>query len=1502
MEPIRLVVRATARLYQRIIALIILSGAFVGLSFFLIYFLINSSYLFPLFDGVVNPQLRGRIGFERITWGPAPWRVKVLRPVVWGPDGRKIARLQSLLIDEIHLRGLLAGHLDISGLTMQSGHLKMTARPSLERLDLAGRPDLLFDLEEALWPPGPRYDDGEKAGITLDVEGVDINDFTVHLDMPEASMVNEGVFVADAHFEARPDANRLRMGAARVTASASELRVRREDDGPPPLHGGPATYYGWAIGNLELKNYIWRDDTFSVVKLAAKVNGDPLRVDHFRMDLTEPGTPSMAGKVHLEIAEIARQLAPFGVDEIRGPVTVDLSGRGPADAFAGVFSLDGQRLTVYGQPIDRLRVHGTKGVEGRIHVDRLEITALNGLVDGQLDYDVNRADLAAELWLDGVDITRVEAPLPPVVGTLAAGRWAGVARVRGRGLMGAGPRFATDGRLRSSRTQRRGMGLGRSVALDWAAALSDNTLAVNQLVFASDDLKVSGAGTLALDGQKSNLAGRIQAAELGLIAADFGLDLAGGVDARWTLDGPLTSPRVRASLEGQQLRFAEFPAADVTGQLLFADQRLSFDPKGGEKGTQIAFGEGQASVRGSVDLSSPGSPLKLRISARKIDLASLPLGVDVAGRVDADVTLSGPTTQLSVAAKGRVSRPCVRVPNGEQVCFRRIDADGRWKNGALVLDRFRLADDDRTLLDAVGTVDVAGERFNGQLRLFEIPLALVSRAIRPAGGEALPLRGAVTLDLGGEGDFKRPHGRGRIEMSGLGYGPYELGDGTFEIDAGGEVIALSGRQIFEKFTVDAAVPTHNHGPPATVRVAFDDLSLEERVPQLQSLPITVLLGGQVEATLDPYRGELDQIRVQLHRVHATYTVPTGARSTAVGSEQSFVVSNVRDVQLSLRHDVVNVDQFLLSVGRADGAAIISSPSAAVMPVASLGLANAAGISSGVVNATTGLAQAAIELSAAPMNETRIKLMGTVGVDQSLDLRALGNIDLDLVQPFLRSVFTEMSGFSRFDLQVGGTVDDPLPKGTLWLDRLQGVPRSGVVGGQVELRNPAAFELMPRMGPFFRRDGSGLMRGVMDLRLANTDSRGEFTQGPPTPLRILRDESELTVTDLSVEFEEFLPQWVQLKANFFEQYVNMPRVLRATVSGKDIGFEMSHQREDGSYLEEPTFMLSGDLRILHGKYIADIKTTSGVTESVIGKTQQQTVDAFEQNPALRRLKLDVSVFGDGDFEIRNHISELALNLDIRIALDRIRGNLAPQPETGDQDAIPWEPLDITGRVTVLPDSTLTYANREFEVTRGVVDFTDVNFVDAELVATKTFRLRTGTATSSATSLAGGSGDVQFEEVKLTATYRQLTPYTKPAFKLGLASNSGSTELEVATLVLTGSRPSDITGAAGAGGAAAGFLLAPLMNLVERPLEDTFDLELDVTPSSTGQLFIDSELVLSQRLTLYTKVLVGEAGEGQSQTVGVDYQLNNFTLFQFVNTQTDADVATTTLRLRTSWELD
>ena len=74
----RTVRRASARLYQKLSLPVVMVGAFLGLLYCLIYFLINSGYAVRAFDRTVNPMFQGRIAWERITWGPLPWRIRVL--------------------------------------------------------------------------------------------------------------------------------------------------------------------------------------------------------------------------------------------------------------------------------------------------------------------------------------------------------------------------------------------------------------------------------------------------------------------------------------------------------------------------------------------------------------------------------------------------------------------------------------------------------------------------------------------------------------------------------------------------------------------------------------------------------------------------------------------------------------------------------------------------------------------------------------------------------------------------------------------------------------------------------------------------------------------------------------------------------------------------------------------------------------------------------------------------------------------------------------------------------------------------------------------------------------------------------------------------------------------------------------------------------------------------------------------------------------------------------
>ena len=196
---------------------------------------------------------------------------------------------------------------------------------------------------------------------------------------------------------------------------------------------------------------------------------------------------------------------------------------------------------------------------------------------------------------------------------------------------------------------------------------------------------------------------------------------------------------------------------------------------------------------------------------------------------------------------------------------------------------------------------------------------------------------------------------------------------------------------------------------------------------------------------------------------------------------------------------------------------------------------------------------------------------------------------------------------------------------------------------------------------------------------------------------------------------------------------------------------------------------------------------------------------------------------------------------------------------------------------------------------------MNFLNADIEANHTFRLTTNTASSgSSTSFDEGGGDVRLEEVQLQASLRLPLMSSPPITKLSLTSSSGASQFQVAMLVLTGSFPEDLSGAASAQPATE-VLLAPLLSLVERPLEDTLNVDLSLTPDTGGSLFIDADKILSRRLRLYSRVMVGDDDEGSPQRFGLEYQINNIAFGELASEQTGSLVSTSG-RLRLRLDLD
>jgi hypothetical protein len=581
------------------------------------------------------------------------------------------------------------------------------------------------------------------------------------------------------------------------------------------------------------------------------------------------------------------------------------------------------------------------------------------------------------------------------------------------------------------------------------------------------------------------------------------------------------------------------------------------------------------------------------------------------------------------------------------------------------------------------------------------------------------------------------------------------------------------------------------------------------------------LGGTVSAGFDPFAGTVDAIEVMLPQFIAGYTERDrdGRVIRAPGGRScpecpSVHIEAVEPVRVSWREDKAHVDALKLRLG-----------------------------------------------------DQVIDVSGTAS-PTALDLKVGGSIDLGALWPFLRSVFTDVAGQVDLGIAVRGSPSDPQLEGKVTLVSAELVPRAATIGSELVLIQPATVLVQPPLGPTMPGPDGKPPTGVFVIDLP------VLVDGKRNRLRLRRDDAEVDVVAFDAFFEGWKPNAVLVEIRTDEAEFDIPRTLSATMSTPGLRVEMWEQ-QDARRQMVPRLRISGHVDLLRGEYLADISSAAeisrGVTDNLRGRSAARTVSAFERNPILRNLELDLSIRGNDEIYVRNKVTVLDLNLAVALDLTRVSGMPYPQGEL---------PLVIEGRVDLLEDSQITYARRPFDVTLGSVVFRPEKFMTADVEATHTFQLRTDRGNQAGTFDRGASGDVREEEVtlKVAVVIDQLN--TPPTIDLNLSSSSGASKIEVATLVLTGSYPSDLTGAASAAPATE-VLLAPVLNLIEAPFEETLDVDLSLTPATTGTLFIDADKLLSRRLRLYTRTPVGDDANNNLQTFGLEYRLNNQATLEATN---------------------
>lgn len=1420
MKRTRAVLRAPARLYQRVTAPFILTVGYAGMALFLLYFLLNSGFAWRAFDDTVNPLFDGEIRWRRLTIDPLTLELGVLGAALIDGERKVVITADEVRVD-VSLADLARGRIWADAVTIDDAVVRLTGR---DLPDEYGLPELSMNIARMFESPDPGPRTGEVGeGLHLYFRGVDINNVQFSLDLPSVLVLGADLEVDEAYFELTPEGEMF-MGAAGGRASAAEVRIPlRDDDRPPGTYGfDPATpepmasevplaeSLQYTASEIVFSRYSWSGERFSVGALDGRVRGGTVSVRGFEMDL-EPPLPTMALQAEVEVADVAPHVRQYGLDFLSGPAAATTRLRGPADLLSGTVDAEGPSLQVGPLGVGPWTLAARLDEEA-VAWDRLEAEVLGGRLRAAGLYDGLRSRLRTTAEVEGVDPGALPFDLPRDARRLIAGQLRADVDLRLRDIGSERPTVTAHATGRLRRREVAAIPLDALVRFDGAARQIGDRVDVHRLVVRAGVDRAEVAGRLDTAARTMDLDASVALGEVQPVMAAFEVPLSGRVEARGRVGGTFDAPRIEAQAVGTGVRYADWPGGDVSGGAVWS-------PSGVElRRVEASTDAGDVAANGTIELGgrrSPGPRLDLDVEARSVRIGALPLPWDVDGVATGTAKLSGPIARLGV--DGRVT---VEGPRWRTLEMDAVEVDAAWNGAAAEVRSLSVRRDGRSLLDASGRVDVEGGAYDGRVDLDRAPFTLLNHIVEAPP----PIRGLVSAQLQGAGTFEDPRGRGRITLEGAEYDIYTLGDGRLDVRAEGQSVNLQG-QVFGGLTVDAALPATRNGPPAAVRVEFTGLRLEERLPQMADLPLETALSGRVAARMDLF--DLDPATMEIEAVlNETLAVWEGTE-----------LRNDGDVRLAWRHEVLTVESFEFGVG--------GQP---------------------------------------------LSITGTVGGRGDLDLRMAGDqVDLAVVQPFVSPVFTSFTGLApELEVLVTGWYDDPLIEGRLQLDSLYATPRETTVGREIELRQPVTLRFERPIGP-------QMDTGVFVVNLEPADPRQDAAV-----LDLRRDEGRVVLDEVLVLFRRLRPSLIRVGGSLEDIDVRIPDTLRGSFSIRDFSFAIDA-------LDRPRLTrmeLEGDVQVLELEYTADVlgseELSQGIGERFSGVARTRSVGLFERVPLLKRLWVDLTVRGESDNYVRNEITIFALDLEIQPRLSRVRGFIYPRamPENPD------DRLQIEGTVTVSDDSTVEYAGRKFQVVEGEVQFGPDPFMTATVRAQRDFEipLDDGDPLGGTGSFSDTGSDYRLEEVTLTFGFRMQTRDSelewrpRPRFE----SSSGASDIDVATLVLTGRYPSQLSGAAGAQPALE-LLLAQVLANLERPIEETLELELNISAQSTGALEVDVNKQIFRRLRLTSRAEVGGEEVGNRLTLSAEYRLNN-TLYGVLTNEQANQIQSTTGLLRLRLSLD
>jgi len=767
---------------------------------------------------------------------------------------------------------------------------------------------------------------------------------------------------------------------------------------------------------------------------------------------------------------------------------------------------------------------------------------------------------------------------------------------------------------------------------------------------------------------------RVGSTNLPRLLASLGVPpLAQGVSVAVDLAGSMDQPRASGQIEvtgiGGRDGIPSVPSLETKFHL--QDGTLQVDSLAAEVAGGTLAGSGTLKLFEKTVQHMLRSPnLEFRLEGKQIALESLITGGLVSGKIDFEVTASGP-----------LRRPKIRFKMPGGVTAHVLGQS--WQVGGIDLEVDQEGVAVRLLQangKTGGEIQIEGHmRFvpkampmEWRLRVTDFPVA----AALAAAQVDLPASGRLSADLHLSGSSKAPLVSGSIGLAGVTVMGVALGDAALTLDAMESGVGVKGT-LFNRFTFDGMAQLNSAGLRAKASLSFthlvlEDLALQLRgnreiadlVQQLKDLDAHVVLSGQVGVEVQP--GKPLAIQAVLTELAASIrqeiTEPGGQVST-----HRIGLQNDGELRATVAGDHIALDQahFITDAGRfsvdgelegeslraafsgqvdlellqpllrkkfqklggavsleakvsgtmkrplLDGTLAIARPVNAVPA----GFDSAIAVPSGVVH----LRSDAVELRdlAVSVAGATLRLKGRVGLGAkflptSLALQVNGEVSAVLLESLVPDAVSDVSGRARIDAQVSGTLDQPKLSARIGLGEIQMRLRGfsgkvAVESGTIELASQELF-----------------LREVK-LRI-NDDGRLLIGAGArPGRMRIvsLRPKLVLGKVDLPLKGERLVYRSTDIEIDDLSFALELTGDLQNSLS------------------------LGGDVRLVSGRYIQDFNVRNLVLSPRINESASRPF--WEGVPLLENLELGLRVrtLGDG-FIVQNNLApEIFLQVDLLV---------------------------------------------------------------------------------------------------------------------------------------------------------------------------------------------------------------------------------------------------------------